>query len=106
MSHYKQGIQSPSIRMMNYIVLYNLLHPYDTKNCGCIQNKNDKYVVGSESPSTRQSQQYRVSFLCRTPVSGTTQFGNGYLGQPVKINYLGRGEGQPGGSGAPPLNRF
>jgi hypothetical protein len=102
----KQGIVSPSVKMMNYIVLYNFLHPYDTKNCGCIQNKNQKYVVGSDSPSIRQSQQYRVSFLCRTPVSGTTQFGNGYLGQPVKVNYLGRGEGQSGGSGAPPLNRF
>jgi hypothetical protein len=102
----KQGIVSPSVKMMNYIVLYNFLHPYDTKNCGCIQNKNQKYVVGSDSPSIRQSHQYRVSFLCRTPVSGTTQFGNGYLGQPVKVNYLGRGEGQSGGSGAPPLNRF
>jgi hypothetical protein len=39
-------------------------------------------------------------------IGGTTQFGNGYLGQPVNINYLGRGEGQPGGSGAPPRNRF
>jgi len=39
-------------------------------------------------------------------VTGKTQFGNFYLGQPLNVNYLGRIEGMPGGSGAPPLNRF
>jgi hypothetical protein len=39
-------------------------------------------------------------------ISGSTQFGNFYLGQPLNINYLGRIEGMPGGSGSPPLNRF
>jgi hypothetical protein len=39
-------------------------------------------------------------------ISGTTQFGNFYLGQPLNINYLGRMEGMPGGSGSPPLNKF
>ena len=39
-------------------------------------------------------------------VGGTTQFGNFYLGQPLSLNYLGRTEGQPGGSGIPPRNRF
>ena len=38
--------------------------------------------------------------------SGTTQFGNFYLGQPLSLNYLGRMEGQPGGSGLPPRNKF
>lgn len=39
-------------------------------------------------------------------ISGKTQFGDFYLGQPLNINYLGRIEGMPGGSGMPPKNRF
>lgn len=39
-------------------------------------------------------------------MSGKTQFGNFYLGQPLNINYLGKMEGMPGGSGTPPINRF
>lgn len=39
-------------------------------------------------------------------LSGKTQFGNFYLGQPLQLNYLGRTEGMPGGSGMPPTNRF
>jgi hypothetical protein len=33
-------------------------------------------------------------------------YGNFYLGKPLNINYLGRIEGMPGGSGMPPINRF
>jgi hypothetical protein len=39
-------------------------------------------------------------------MAGKLQFGNFYLGQPLNINYLGRMEGMPGGSGMPPLNKF
>jgi hypothetical protein len=39
-------------------------------------------------------------------ISGKTQFGNFYLGQPLNLNYLGRMEGMPGGSGMPPTNKF
>ena len=38
--------------------------------------------------------------------AGNTQFGNFYLGQPLQLNYLGRHEGMPGGSGSPPTNKF
>ena len=37
---------------------------------------------------------------------GITQFGNFYLNQPLSLNYLGRMEGQPGGGGSPPKNKF
>jgi hypothetical protein len=37
-------------------------------------------------------------------MSGKLQFGNFYLGQPLNINYLGRMEGMPGGSGKSPSN--
>ncbi len=102
----KSNYKSPSIRRMNYITLYNALHPDNTLQCVCLENKYDKLVVGSDSPSVRITNQFWTSYLCRTPLGGTTQFGNGYLGKPVNVNYLGRGEGQPGGSGAPPINRF
>jgi hypothetical protein len=38
--------------------------------------------------------------------NGIIQFGNFYLGQPLSLNYLGRMQGQPGGSGIPPRNKF
>jgi hypothetical protein len=44
--------------------------------------------------------------VINSTVGGSTQFGNYYLGEPVVFNYLGRVEGQPGGSGAPLRNRF
>ena len=37
---------------------------------------------------------------------GQIQFGNFYLVKPLQLNYLGRMEGQPGGGGAPPKNKF
>ena len=37
-------------------------------------------------------------------MSGKLQFGNFYLGQTLNINYLGRMEGMPGGSGKSPSN--
>jgi len=39
-------------------------------------------------------------------IGGKTQFGNFYLGKPLQLNYLGRTEGMPGGSGMPPVNQF
>ena len=46
----------------------------------------------------------RVNYVSRW--GGITQFGNFYLGQPLNLNYLGRMEGQPGGGGSPPTNKF
>ena len=37
---------------------------------------------------------------------GKMQYGNFYLGEQLKINYLGRIQGMPGGSGSPPVNKF
>jgi hypothetical protein len=47
-----------------------------------------------------------LSIKIKSTVGGNVQYGNYYLGKPVQINYLGRTEGQPGGSGAPPRNKF
>jgi hypothetical protein len=94
------------MKVMNYITLYNLVHPNNEKMCACIENINEKYVVGQESASIRKSHPHWVSHLCRNSLGGSTQFGNGYINGSININYLGRVEGQPGGSGAPPRNRF
>ena len=48
----------------------------------------------------------RLSGVINNTVGGSTQFGHYYLGEPVRFNFLGRVEGQPGGSGAPLRNRF
>jgi hypothetical protein len=52
------------------------------------------------------SNSQRVAQVINSSVGGSTHFGNYYLGEPVVFNYLGRVEGQPGGSGAPLRNRF
>lgn len=46
----------------------------------------------------------RISQQLRNPLGGTTVFGNN--GNPIPVNYLGRREGQSGGSGAPIRNTF
>ena len=46
----------------------------------------------------------RISQQLQHPLGGTTVFGNN--GNPISVNYLGRREGQSGGSGAPIRNTF
>jgi len=49
----------------------------------------------------------RISQFVNIPsLGGKTHFGNFYLGQPINVNYLGRTQGQPGGSGTPLRNSF
>ena len=74
-------------------------------------NRNFHTCRSSVSNNLRRSQRLalsgsgqNVNYISRW--GGITQFGDFYLGQPLKINYLGRTEGQPGGSGCPPRNKF
>jgi hypothetical protein len=46
----------------------------------------------------------RISQQLQHPLGGTTVFG--INGNPIPVNYLGRREGQSGGSGAPIRNTF
>jgi hypothetical protein len=46
----------------------------------------------------------RISHQLKNPLGGTTVFG--INGNPIPVNYLGRREGQSGGSGAPIRNTF
>lgn len=101
------GASKNTSRMISYVALYNALYPNSEKiNCYCIPSKFDKNTPGSDSPGSRFSYNTRISYIINNTKGGKTQFGNFYLGEPLNINYLGRMEGMPGGSGMPPVNRF
>lgn len=94
-------------RMINYVAEYNAANPHIfPKSCLCVSTKYDKNTPGSDSSSTNLSYATRISQIIQTSKGGKSQYGNFYLGQPLNMNYLGRIEGMPGGSGAPPSNKF
>jgi hypothetical protein len=79
--------------------------------------KNYKLKYNSNTNYSNMSYKMRLSQVLKldsysqvtnriSRISGKTQFGNFYLGEPLNVNYLGRMEGMPGGSGTPPINRF
>ena len=103
--NFTPGNSSNASRMINYVAAYNALFPNSQQiDCYCIPNKYNKNVVAQDSPSTRISNNVRISQIINYSKGGKSQYGNFYLGQPLNINYLGRMEGMPGGSGSPPSN--
>lgn len=99
------GNRSNSSRLINYVAAYNALFPNSQQlNCYCIPSKYNKLVVGQDSPSIQISNNRRISQIVNYSKGGKSQYGNFYLGQPLNVNYLGRIEGMPGGSGSPPSN--
>jgi len=101
------GKNSNSSKLIHYVAEYNARFPNSSQlNCACIPDKYDKRTIGSASPSIKQSNSRRVSQIITSSRGGRIQYGNFYLGQPLIINSLGRSEGMPGGSGAPPINKF
>jgi hypothetical protein len=96
------GKKSNSRRMINYTAEINT----SNLNCVCVPDKYDKTTVGSDSPSLKISNNMRIAQVITSSLGGKTQYGNFYLGQPLQLNYLGRNEGMPGGSGSAPKNRF
>jgi hypothetical protein len=115
MSSYQQftpGKKSNSRKIIQYIAQYNAAiaarENLPPLNCVCVQDKYDKNLsyAGSDSPSVRISNNMRVSQIVNFYRGGKTQYGNFYLAQPLNVNYLGRMEGMPGGSGSPPKNTF
>ena len=101
------GKKSNSAKIINYVAQYNALYPNSQQlNCVCIEDSYNKTVLGSDSPSTKISNNMRIAEIINSYRGGKTQYGNFYLGQPLNINYLGRVEGMPGGSGSPPVNKF
>jgi hypothetical protein len=101
------GKKSNSRKMINYTAQLNgLLNNTEKLNCDCIADNYDKTTVGSDSPSLKISNNMRVAQVITSSLGGKTQYGNFYLGQPLQLNYLGRNEGMPGGSGSAPKNKF
>ena len=105
-TRFTPGGSSNSSRMITYVTEYNATFPDKKIPCACVNNKYNKTVLGSDSPSTNVTYNERVSQIINFSKGGKTQYGNFYLGQPLQLNYLGRNQGMPGGSGTPPLNRF
>ena len=104
---FSPGNKSNSRRIITYVAEHNALFPNSSPlKCACVNEKYDKNIIGSDSASTRSSSNTRISQIIRTSLGGKTQYGNFYLGQPLSLNYLGRAEGMPGGSGSAPKNRF
>jgi len=94
-----------TIQYLNYAANYNSLFPTSKPLlCACVTEYYDKNLVASNSVSARLSKNERISIAVNNYKGGKTQFGNFYLGQPLNINYLGRTQGMPGGSGKPPSN--
>jgi hypothetical protein len=104
---FTRGGKSIVSRMINYVALYNQLYP-NTKdiNCYCIPGKFDKNTPGSDAVSAKVSYATKIAYIIRSNKGGNFQYGNFYLGEPLNVNYLGRIQGMPGGSGMPPVNRF
>ena len=74
--------------------------------CNCYKESYKKYT--SQTPYINISNARRISQVINSvsAIGGSIHFGNYYLGEPIVFNYLGRVEGQPGGSGTPLRNRF
>ena len=84
------------------LITYPLVADSGLKPCTYVNSVIIKKSFLRQNISNSQ----RISQVINSSVGGSTQFGNYYLGEPVVFNYLGRVEGQPGGSGAPLRNRF
>lgn len=101
------GSSKNTSRMISYVSNYNALFPNSKQiDCYCIPSKYDKNTPSSDSSSWRVSYNRRIAYIINNTKGGKTQYGNLYLGEPLNINYLGKMEGMPGGSGMPPVNKF
>lgn len=99
------GSRNTTARIITYVAEYNAKNG-SGPTCFCIPDKYDKNTPGSDAASAKVSYATRIAQVIQSTKGGKTQYGDFYLGKPLTINYLGRTEGMPGGSGMPPLNRF
>lgn len=82
------------------IYTYTIYNNYNT--CQCIQEKVNTIKNAGNDPS--QTENRRISQILSNNLGGKITWGN--YGNPAVLNYLGRVEGQPGGSLAPLRNKF
>jgi hypothetical protein len=98
--HFTPGGNLKCGKMISYSQAANI-NP-NIKTCTYINSE----IMNKSFLTNNISNSQRISQIINSSVGGSTQFGSYYLGEPVVFNYLGRVEGQPGGSGAPLRNRF
>jgi len=72
--------------------------------CGCIINQSNELTSQTTSGNTSRAMRKSQGLRAAVGVGGRIQFGN-YTG-PQIVNYLGKVEGQAGGSGIGPRNKF
>ena len=102
--YFTPGQKSEARKIIKYLSLANI---NNIQPIVCESYTDQFKKISSQSITQNISNAQRVSQILRRNIGGgNTHFGNYYLGEPVVFNYLGRVEGQPGGSGAPLRNRF
>lgn len=100
------GRKSNASRIIKYLPLYDEVNRNEeSAKCVCISDTNKKNIASS-GPYLKNSKKIRISQLVNNRQGGRTQYGNFYLEEPLNVNYLGRLEGMPGGSGTAPKNTF
>ena len=99
-NHFRPGGRSNTSRIIQ-VANQNAIDG-KINTCYCIPDKYDKNTPGTFDSSVNTSNYVRISEILRSTKGGKIQF----VGGPSTLNYLGKREGMPGGSGAPPLNRF
>jgi hypothetical protein len=87
-----------------YLIQYNGL-PSDATDtlCKCIVDES-KNKPGIDITYLDETANERTSRLIRTSIGGRVVFGNNNT--PIKLNYMGGWEGQPGGTQRPLRNKF
>ncbi len=87
----------------------NALETNNLDNSNTCCNTNHDYegkLFTSQSTTSNRSYLQRTATYLKSARGGKPVFVYFNLGQPFVVNYLGRVEGQSGGSGAPLRNRF
>lgn len=79
--------------------------PFEVCKLGCCNKGGDK-TFSSQSVVTNQSTKMKQAQATKNTRNGKTVYAYGALYNPFIVNYLGKMEGQPGGSGMPPRNSF
>lgn len=82
------------------------LDAFNSNNSCCPTNEYEGKLFTSQSSTSNRSYLQRTSNYLQTARGGKPAFVNINIEQPLNVNYLGRVQGQLGGSGAPPRNRF
>lgn len=82
------------------VYTYTIFKNYNT--CNCIQQKVNNVKTGWNDPI--QTENMRISQILSNNLGGKVTWGN--YGISAKVNYLGRVEGQAGGSLKPLRNQF